>query len=117
MTTSYTIDGDRLIEAIGPDRAEEILDCLGIDLETARPTIERSAEWRCGVERVWWPIVARQLTISDTYAVRWTDTAEAVVADIEIVSPTGDEEQDGDDLREWLHDIASNVGSCDGTVR
>ena len=117
MNQTYTIDADRLIEAIGIERAEQVVNCLGISLETARPTIERSAEWRCGVEHIWWSIEAKQLQITDIYAVRWTETDEAGISGIEIVSPTGDEGQDGDDLREWLHAIAANVGSCDGSVR
>lgn len=113
---NLTCDGNKLIEAIGFDDAVTILDILDIDLKNADESLSASCEWRCGVEKAWWPIEGKQLNLTDLYAVRWTCTHEAGISDIEMVL-RADDEQDAEDLQEWLEEIAANCGSCDGNVR
>lgn len=113
-------DITKMIETIGIDRAEEILGILGItnlhDVNS-RDYISDGCEWRCGVEGKWWPIEARQMTLSDEYAVRWTTTDEAGIEDVEIVERAETQEEDEAELAEWVREIALGCGSCDGTVR
>jgi hypothetical protein len=111
-----TANGNRMIDVIGVDHAREILEVMGIDLHDATPDLEDACEWHCGVENRWWPISGRQLNLTDLYAVRWTETAEAGVDDVTIIEIV-DDEQDAIDLGEWLRSIAANCGSTDGLVR
>lgn len=111
-----TCDGNKLIEAIGLENAATILDILEIDLKDADESFSSSCEWRCGVEKKWWPMAGKQLNLTDLYAIRWTYTDEAGISDIEMVL-RADDEQDAEDLQGWLEDIASHCGSCDGKVR
>lgn len=113
-----TLDGDALIESIGVDDPRTLLGLLRIDLAEipATRTLDAECEWQCSVERVWWPIRGRQLNLTDLYAVRWTDTAEAGVDDVTIVERV-DDADDAVTLAEWLREIAANCGSCNGSVR
>lgn len=119
MTTEkIQVDGNKIIEAIGgTERVHEILDVMGIDLHDARESLIDGCEWHCGVEGKWWPITGKLLYLTDEYAVRWTDTDEAGVDDVEIIERLESEKDDADSLGEWLREIACNVGSCDGSVR
>ena len=115
--TLIKVDGNKLIEAIGAEHAREILDVMCIDLLNAGDaSFTDACEWHCGVEDRWWPITAKQLTLTDEYAVRWTDTDEAGIDDVEIIERV-DDESDAESLGEWLREIAANCGSCDGIVR
>lgn len=118
--TSVTVDGNKLIEAIGADNAIEILDLMGINLDECNRDVGcdliATAEWQCSVDWRWWPIEARQKNLTDLYAVRWTETEEAGVDDVIIVERV-DDEQDQIELLEWLHEIACGCGSCNGKVR
>lgn len=120
VDAEVTVDGNKLIEAIGADNAHGILDLMGINLDECNHDVGcdliATAEWQCSVEGRWWPIEARQKNLTDLYAVRWTDTDETGVADITIVERV-DDEQDQIELREWLHEIAGACGSCNGKVR
>jgi hypothetical protein len=80
-------DCNILIEVIGADNAHQILKVLGINLSevSGQETIDSECEWQCSWEKAWWPIRARQLNLTDLYAVRWTHTEEAGIDDIEIV--------------------------------
>lgn len=114
--TKVTVDGNKLIAALGVESVSEILDVMGIDLSDARESLIDACEWHCGVEEKWWPITAKQLNLTDEYAVRWTDTDEAGIDDKGIIERV-DDEQDAIDLAEWMKEIAVNCGSCDGKVR
>lgn len=114
--TTMTCDANKLIEAIGLDNPQTLFEILQFDLKQAKESLSTLCEWRCSVENVWWTIEAKQLNLTDLYAVRWTYSEEAGINDIEIVL-RADEKQDAEDLQEWLEDIAANCGSCDGTVR
>jgi len=116
MASKIEVDGNRMIDAIGADHAREILEVMGIDLHNTTPDIQDTCEWRCGAERRWWPISGRQLNLTDLYAVRWSDTAEAGIDDVTIIEVV-DDEQDAIALAEWLRSIAANCGSSDGAVR
>lgn len=108
---------DKLIRAVGLDNAAEILNILGIDLKTTDYDYSIEAEWQCSVEGTWWYIEARQKELSECYSVRWTVTAEAGVDDVEIVENYADCNENKRELREWLENIAENVGSSNGKVR
>lgn len=116
--TKVQADGNELIELIGADKAHQILGILGVDLSAVsdQDTIDAQCEWQCSVEKVWWPIRARQLSLTDLYAVRWTYAEEAGVDNVEIVEIV-DAEEDQENLREWVREIAANCGSCNGNVR
>jgi len=111
-----TVDGNKLIESIGNEDPNTILEIMEIDLAEAKETFGDDAEWQCGVEERWWRITAKQLNLTDLYAVRWTYADEAGIADIEIIERVDDEE-DIKDLTAYLQDIAANCGSCNGEVR
>lgn len=104
--TTLACDANKLIEAIGLDNPQTLFEILQFDLKQAIESLSTSCQWRCSVEKVWWTIEAKQLNLTDLYAVRWTYSEEAGINDIEIVL-RADEEQDAEDLQEWLEDIAS----------
>lgn len=110
-----TVDGNVLIQTIGVEHSQAILNVLGIDLDDVTESLRSDCEWHCGVEDRWWPITGKQLSLTDEYAVRWTHT-EAGVDDIEIIERI-DDESDLESLAEWLEEIAVQCGSCDGDVR
>lgn len=117
-TEQISVNGNKLIRAIGIDNAREILSILEISLSDVSDldTLDDSCEWQCRVEKKWWPIQARQLNLTDEYAVRWTDTDEAGIDDVEIIERV-DDESDAVSLGEWLREIAANCGSGNGSVR
>lgn len=114
--TTLACDANKLIEAIGLDNPQTLFEILQFDLKQAKESLSTSCQWRCSVEKIWWTIEAKQLNLTDLYAVRWTYSEEAGINDIEIVLRIDDEE-DEKDLAAWLQDIAAGCGSCDGTVR
>lgn len=117
MTTAIvSVDGNKLLAAIGTDNAKTIVDVMMVDLNSGHATLSDSVEWQCGVENKWWPIAGHQLNLTDEYAVRWTDTDEAGIDDVTIVERI-DDTQDQSDLSAWLREIAAGCGSSNGRVR
>ena len=114
-TTKFTADLNKMIEALGTD-ASTILDILDVSLSEAAADVEVTVEWQCEVEKVWWPITAKLMNVSDCYAVRWTSTDEAGIDDVEIVERV-DDEADAVALKKWVREIATQVGSSNGKVR
>jgi hypothetical protein len=112
-----SVDGNKLIAAIGTHNAKTIVDVMMVDLrDSGHATLSDSVEWQCGVENKWWPISGYQLNLTDEYAVRWTDTEEAGIDDVTIVERV-DNDQDQTDLSAWLREIAAGSGSSNGCVR
>ena len=112
-----SVDGNKLIEAIGTNNAGTIVDVMMIDLrDSGHATLSDEVEWQCSVENKWWPIAGYQLNLTDEYAVRWTDTQEAGIDDITIIERI-DDTQDQADLSAWLREIAAGCGSSNGCVR
>lgn len=109
-----TVNGNKMIQAIGEHHWGEILDCMGIDLRTATPKHLEQAEWHEDREDKWWKIEAKQMDLTDDYAVRWTST-EAGPDDIEIVKRFVNEIDDVAALHEYLNGIAEDLG--DGQVQ
>ena len=112
------VDLNVLIDVVGADNAHQILTILGVNLSEVsdQEAIDAQCEWQCQWEKVWWPIRAKQLSLTDLHAVRWTHTEEAGIDNIEIVEIV-DAEEDRENLAEWLREIAGNAGSSNGNVR
>lgn len=113
-----SVNGNKLIAAIGTEHVLEILNVMEIDLcdYDAWNSFCEECEWHCGVEDTWWPMTAYQLNLTDEYAVRWTYTDSAGIDDEEIIERVDDEE-DQKWLAVYVREIAAGCGSCDGDVR
>ena len=107
---NITVNGNKLLAFVGTDQPREILEIMEIDLRDVRETLCDACEWYCGIEDKWWPITAKFLTLTDEYAVRWTDTDEAGINDVQIVKRVDDEE-DAESLAEYVREIAAELGT------
>lgn len=111
------VNQNLMIETIGVDRAADILSIYGLDLNDLAAKITAGCQWHETVEDVWWNMTAKQYALTDLYAVRWTETDEAGVADVEIVEITSDDPlEEAGELRDWLVEIAGDI-SGDGQTR
>lgn len=114
--TKFNINVNMMIEEIGISDASTILNILNVSINDAAADVECTVEWQCDVEKIWWPITAKLMNLTDCYAVRWTDADGVGVDDVEIVERV-DDETDAAALKEWVREIASEIGSSSGKVR
>lgn len=108
------INKDKLIEYFISD-PDQLLGILELDLKAVSYSdlyCFCTVEWQCQVENVWWPVTAKTLRLTNQCGLRWSETKEAGVDDLEVIYMA-----DTSSLQEWARDIASQLGSNNGNIR